>query len=70
MSRAGFMQRPAFQVVNFPFAVTLMGGAKFSPTLWAGTGWAGHRTLLSLFWNVSRLLGWAELSFALRLDGN
>ena len=34
------------------------------------TGWAGHSTLSSLFWNVSRLLGWAELNFALRLDGN
>ena len=58
MSRAGLTQSPAFQVVNFPFAVTLMGRTRFSPTLdfieWAGDG-----------------LGWAQRpDFALCLDGN
>ena len=66
------MHRPAFQVVNFPFPATWMGGTRFSPTLdfieWVGDGlgWAQH----PVCWNVSGLLGWAELNFALCLDGN
>ena len=67
------MQRPAFQVANFPFAVTWLGGTRFPHTLdfieWVGDG-LGWGTAPCLFWNVSGLLGWAELNFALCLDGN